>query len=59
MCFRAGLLRTWAMIARSPIICLDFGALEKKQEGFPTIPFQSMYGDLRTVGAQGGRIEDP
>ena len=29
MCLRAGLLRTWAMIARSPIMCFDFGALKK------------------------------
>ena len=39
-------------------MCLDFGAL-KIYEGFSTIPFKSINRDLRTVGAQGGRIEDP
>ena len=28
-------------------------------EGFSTISFESIHKDLRTVGAQGGRIEDP
>ena len=36
----------------------DFGG-PKKKEGFPTIPFKSIYKDLRTVEAQGGRIEGP
>ena len=58
MCFGAGLFMTWAMIGRSPIMCFDFWGL-KIQEGFSTIPFKSIYRDLRTVGAQGGRIEDP
>ena len=31
----------------------DFGGL-KIQEGFSTIPFKSIYRDLRTVGAQEG-----
>ena len=39
-------------------MCFDFGAL-KVQEGLSTIPFKSVYRDLRAVGAQGGRIEDP
>ena len=58
MRFGAGLLRTWAMIGRSPIMCLYFWGL-KIQEGFSTIPLKSIYRDLRTVGAQGVRIEDP
>ena len=43
---------------RPPTMSFDFGA-RKRVEGFSTIPFKSIYGDLRTVGAQGGRIEDP
>ena len=39
-------------------MCFDFGGL-KMWEGFSTIPFKSIYRDLRTVGAQKGRIEDP
>ena len=53
MCFRAGLFRTQQCLGRSPIMCFDFGAL-KIEEGFSTIPFKSVYKDLRTVGAQGG-----
>ena len=41
------------MIGRSPIMSFDFGGL-KVQEGFSTIPFTSIYRDLRTVGAQEG-----
>ena len=58
MCVGAGLFRTWAMMARSHIMCFGFGGL-KIQEGFSTVPFKSIYRDFRTVGAQGGRIEDP
>ena len=46
------------MVGRSPITSFDFGDL-KTQERFSTIPFKSIYRDLRTVGAQGVRIEDP
>ena len=58
MCFGVGLFRIRAMIGRYPIMSFDFGCLNI-QAGFSTIPFKSIYRDLRTVGAQGGRIEDP
>ena len=58
MSLGAGLFRIKAMIGSSPIMSSDFGGL-RIQEGFSTIPFKSIYRDLRTVGAQGGRIEDP
>ena len=53
-----GLFRIRAMIGRSPIMSFDFGGL-KIWQGFPTIPFISIHRDLRTVGAQGRRIENP
>ena len=58
MSFGAGLFRIRAMIGRPPIMSFDFGAL-KMQEGFPTIPFKSTHKDLRTVEAQGVRVEGP
>ena len=58
MCFRAGLFRTQQCLGRSPIMCFHFGAL-KIWEGFSTIPFKSIYKDLRTRGARGATIEGP
>ena len=58
MCFGGWLIQDLGNDSRSPIMCFDFGGL-KKQEGFSTISFKSIYGDLNTVGTQGGRIEDP
>ena len=58
MSFGAGLFRIRAMIGGPPIMSFDFGG-PKIKEGFPTIPFKSIYKDLRIVEAQGGRIEGP
>ena len=58
MCFRGRVIQDLGNDLRSPIMCFDFWAL-KIWEGFSTIPFKSIYRDLRTVGAQGGRIEAP
>ena len=58
MCFGGWLIQDLGNDSRSLIMCFDFGGL-KIQEGFSTSPFKSIYRDVRTVGAQGGRIEDP
>ena len=58
MSFGARLFRIRAMIGRPPIMSFDFGG-PKMEEGFPTIPFKSIYKDLRTVEAQGGVLRVP
>ena len=55
MCFGGWRIQDLGNDLRSPIMCFDFGAL-KIWEGFSTIPFKSIYRDLRTVGT-GGHIE--
>ena len=52
MCFGGWRIQDLGNDLRSPIMCFVFGAL-KIQEGFSTIPFKSIYRDLRTVGAEG------
>ena len=59
MCFGGWRIQDPGNDSRSSIMCSDFGCV-KMQEGFSTIPFKiNLQGpqDLRTVGAQGGRIE--
>ena len=58
MCFGGWRIQDLGNDLRSPIMCFDLWAL-KIWEGFSTIPFKSIYRDLRTVGAQGGCIEAP
>ena len=58
MRFGACLFRIRAMIARPPIICFDFGALNI-QEGFSTIHIKSIRRALRNVGAQRAALRIP
>ena len=56
ICFGGWRIQDLGSDSRSPKMCFDFGGLTIQEE-FSTIPFKSIYRDLRTVGAHGGRIE--
>ena len=58
MSFGACLFRIRAMIARPPLMSIDFGGL-KIFEGFSTIRSKSIHRDLGTVGAQGAVLKIP